>query len=130
MDGAGGELSDSSSSGYWSVGHSNRSPAPSPPMAELAVSPATPPDEGLDMEMEQVLFDEPAPRKRRVSGCSGCHVIRWAPHWSASPDGVFPPAELGEDSLQVSVAQLWEGAHIGGGNQTSHPDDTPVVRNL
>lgn len=41
---------------------------------------------------------------------------------------MFLPAELGEGSLQVSVAQLWEGAHVGGGNQTSHPDDTPVVR--
>ncbi|XP_047187596.1 zinc finger protein 395a isoform X2 [Scophthalmus maximus] len=65
--GGGGELSDSSSSGYWSVGHANRSPAPSPPIAEPDVSPATPPDEGLDMELEQVLFDEPAPRKRRNS---------------------------------------------------------------
>ncbi|KAI3377526.1 hypothetical protein L3Q82_008428 [Scortum barcoo] len=30
MDCGGGELSDSGSSGYWSVGHSNGSPAPSP----------------------------------------------------------------------------------------------------
>lgn len=67
MDCGGGELSDSGSSGYWSVGHGNRSPAPSPPIAEPDISPATPPDEGLDMELEQVLFDEPAPRKRRVS---------------------------------------------------------------
>ncbi|XP_070684895.1 zinc finger protein 395-like [Pempheris klunzingeri] len=63
----GGELSDSSSSGYWSVGHSNGSPAPSPPITEPAASPTTPPDEGLDMELDQVLFDEPAPRKRRNS---------------------------------------------------------------
>lgn len=129
MDGGGsGELSDGSSSGYWSVGHANGSPAPSPPMAGLAASPATPPDEGLDMEMEQVLFDEPSPRKRRVS--SGCDTMQWAPQWSASTDAVFPPAELGEGNLQVSVAQLWEGAHVGGGNQTSHPDDAPVVRHL
>ncbi len=66
MDCGGGELSDSGSSGYWSVGHGNGSPAPSPTTAEPAVSPATPPDEGLDMELEQVLFDEPAPRRRRV----------------------------------------------------------------
>lgn len=65
--GGGGDLSDSCSSGYWSVGHANGSPAPSPPRAEHDISPATPPDEGLDMELEQVLFDEPAPRKRRVS---------------------------------------------------------------
>ncbi|XP_070763929.1 zinc finger protein 395-like [Enoplosus armatus] len=67
MDCGGGELSDSGSSGYWSVGHGNGSPAPSPPIAEPAVSPATPPDEGLDMELEQVLLDVPAPRKRRNS---------------------------------------------------------------
>uniref|UniRef100_UPI0037E7A443 zinc finger protein 395-like n=1 Tax=Semicossyphus pulcher TaxID=241346 RepID=UPI0037E7A443 len=67
MDCGGGELSDSGSSGYWSVGHSNGSPVPSPPIGEPAVSLATPPDEGLDMELEQVLFDEPAPRKRRNS---------------------------------------------------------------
>lgn len=71
MDCGGGELSDGSSSGYWSIGHANGSPAPSPPIAEPGVSPATPPDEGLDVELEQVLFDEPAARKRRVSGCSG-----------------------------------------------------------
>ncbi|XP_018548427.1 zinc finger protein 704 [Lates calcarifer] len=67
MDCGGGELSDSGSSGYWSVGRANGSPAPSPPIAEPDVSPASPPDEGLDMELEQVLFDEPAPRKRRNS---------------------------------------------------------------
>ncbi|KAM9367055.1 zinc finger protein 395a [Symphorus nematophorus] len=67
MDCGGSELSDGGSSGYWSVGHGNGSPVPSPPIAEPAVSPATPSDEGLDMELEQVLFDEPAPRKRRNS---------------------------------------------------------------
>ncbi|XP_060904325.1 zinc finger protein 395a [Labrus mixtus] len=66
MDCGGGDLSDGGSSGYLSIGH-NGSPAPSPPIAEPAGSPATPPDEGLDMELEQVLFDEPAPRKRRNS---------------------------------------------------------------
>lgn len=65
--GGGGELSDGGSSGYWSVGPSGGSPAPSPPIAEPALGPATPPDEGLDMELDPVLFDEPAPRKRRNS---------------------------------------------------------------
>uniref|UniRef100_A0A669E1S3 Zinc finger protein 395a n=3 Tax=Oreochromis TaxID=8139 RepID=A0A669E1S3_ORENI len=64
MECGGGELSDS---GYWSVGHAHRSPAPSPPIKESDASPATPPDEGVDMELDQVLFDEPAPRKRRNS---------------------------------------------------------------
>jgi len=67
MECAGGELSDSGSSGYWSVGHSNGSPAPSPPITEADGSLAMPSDEGLDMELEQVLFEEPAPRKRKVS---------------------------------------------------------------
>lgn len=67
MDCGGSELSDSGSSGYWSVGHANRSPSPSPPMVEPDVGMATPPDDGLNMEMDQVLFDEPAPRKRKVS---------------------------------------------------------------
>ncbi|XP_028257284.1 zinc finger protein 395a isoform X2 [Parambassis ranga] len=61
------ELSDSASSGYWSVGHAHGSPAPSPPIPDSDSGPATPPDEGLDMELEHVLFDEPAPRKRRNS---------------------------------------------------------------
>ncbi|KAF7704027.1 zinc finger protein 395a [Silurus meridionalis] len=58
----GSEISDG---GYWSCDHGNSSPAPSPPDAE---SDRTPPvDDGLDMEMDQVLFDEPAPRKRKNS---------------------------------------------------------------
>ncbi|XP_053709891.1 zinc finger protein 395a [Synchiropus splendidus] len=65
MDCGGGELSDSGSSGYWSVGRSCRSPAPSPPMAEPEQ--AAPQDEGLEMELEQVMFDQPTPRKRRNS---------------------------------------------------------------
>ncbi|XP_022605612.1 zinc finger protein 395-like [Seriola dumerili] len=65
-DSGGSDLSDSSSSGYWSVGRTNGSPDPSPPIAEPDVSPTTPPDEGLDMELEEV-FDEPAPRKRKNS---------------------------------------------------------------
>lgn len=61
----GGELSDSGSSGYWSLDCGNGSPAPSPPITDPEGSLATAPDEGLEMELEQVLFDEPARRKRR-----------------------------------------------------------------
>ncbi|XP_053281922.1 zinc finger protein 395a isoform X1 [Pleuronectes platessa] len=64
MECGGGELSDSSS-GYWSVGHAIGSPAPSPPITEPDASPARPPDEGLEMDLEP--FDEPAPRRRRNS---------------------------------------------------------------
>ncbi|KAJ8341833.1 hypothetical protein SKAU_G00341240 [Synaphobranchus kaupii] len=67
MECSGGELSDSGSSGYWSWDRGNGSPVPSPPIAETDSPLAPPPDEGLDMEMEQVLFDEPAPRKRKNS---------------------------------------------------------------
>lgn len=42
-------------------------------------------------------------------------------------DAMFAPAELREGGLQVSVAELREGADVRGGNKTSHPDDTPVV---
>ncbi|KAF7660917.1 hypothetical protein LDENG_00272270 [Lucifuga dentata] len=66
-DSAGGQLSDSGSSGYWSVGCRNESPVPSPPIVESDGGSATPPDQGLDMDLEQVLFDEPSPRKRRNS---------------------------------------------------------------
>ncbi|XP_037553658.1 zinc finger protein 395 [Nematolebias whitei] len=61
------EFSDSGSSGYWSVGHAPESPASSSPVAEPDSGTATPPDEGLDMELDQVLFEDPAPRKRRNS---------------------------------------------------------------
>ncbi|XP_031694673.1 zinc finger protein 395-like [Anarrhichthys ocellatus] len=67
MDCGGSELSDSGSSGYWSVGLCNGSPADSPSIAQPDVGPSSPSDEGLDMELEQVLFNEPAPRKRRNS---------------------------------------------------------------
>ncbi|XP_017331774.1 zinc finger protein 395a isoform X2 [Ictalurus punctatus] len=61
-DSTGSEMSDG---GYWSCDHGNSSPAPSPPDAEADRTP--PVDDGLDMEMDQVLFDEPAPRKRKNS---------------------------------------------------------------
>uniref|UniRef100_A0A3P8RL46 Zinc finger protein 395a n=1 Tax=Amphiprion percula TaxID=161767 RepID=A0A3P8RL46_AMPPE len=67
IDCSGSDFSDSGSSGYWSVGHAPSSPMPSPPIAEPDAAVAPPTDEGLDMELEQVLFDEPAPRKRRNS---------------------------------------------------------------
>ncbi|KAJ8410147.1 hypothetical protein AAFF_G00201280 [Aldrovandia affinis] len=65
MECSGGEeLSDSGSSGYWSWDQGIGSPAPSPSIAEADAHPA---DEGIDMELEQVLFDEPAARKRKNS---------------------------------------------------------------
>lgn len=63
----GGEMSDTSS-GYWSVGHSRGSPAASPPITDPEGDVAPPLDEGLSMELEeQVLFEEPARRRRRNS---------------------------------------------------------------
>ncbi|XP_038131686.1 zinc finger protein 395a [Cyprinodon tularosa] len=67
MDLAAMDISDSCSSGYWSVDRGPRSPAPSSPTIEANGRLATPTDEGLDMELDQVLFEEPAPRKRRNS---------------------------------------------------------------
>lgn len=63
MENGGGELSDG---GYWSCDHGNGSPAPSPPIAETDKS-APLVDEGLDMELDQMLFNEPTPRKRKNS---------------------------------------------------------------
>ncbi|XP_052002058.1 zinc finger protein 395-like isoform X1 [Xyrauchen texanus] len=63
MEHGGVELSDV---GYWSCDHGNGSPAPSPPITEMDKS--TPlSDEGLDMELDQMLFNEPTPRKRKNS---------------------------------------------------------------
>ncbi|KAK3538098.1 hypothetical protein QTP70_029788 [Hemibagrus guttatus] len=56
------EMSDG---GYWSCDHGNSSPAASPPDAEADRTPSV--DDGLDMEMDQMLFDEPATRKRKNS---------------------------------------------------------------
>nr|XP_055027947.1 zinc finger protein 395a [Misgurnus anguillicaudatus] len=58
-----GEVSDG---GYWSCDHGNGSPAPSPPIAESDKT-ANLVDEGLDMELDQMLFNEPTPRKRKNS---------------------------------------------------------------
>lgn len=59
--------SEVSDGGYWSCDHGNNSPAPSPPIEESDRALVPPVDEGLEMEMENVLFDEPAPRKRKNS---------------------------------------------------------------
>ncbi|XP_072235945.1 zinc finger protein 395a isoform X2 [Leuresthes tenuis] len=67
MDCGCSELSDSGSSGYWSIGHATGSSAPSSPAAEPEGGATALTDEGLDMELDQVLFDEPAPRKRKNS---------------------------------------------------------------
>ncbi|XP_026857236.2 zinc finger protein 395a isoform X1 [Electrophorus electricus] len=64
MDCGNSEVSDG---GYWSCDHGNSSPTPSPSIAEADRALVPPVDEGLDMEMEQVLFDEPAPRRRKNS---------------------------------------------------------------
>lgn len=71
MENPGGELSDA---GYWSCDHGNGSPAPSPPIAELDKS-APLVDEGLDMELDQMLFNEPTPRKRKVHCKPYLHII-------------------------------------------------------
>lgn len=102
MDYGGSELSDSSS-GYWSVNHSNRSPTPSPPITEPEGSLMST-DEGLNMELEQVLFEEPAPRRRRVSWpltyvCPSCWELQVGADcflcyrtWWRWPTGVCGPA--------------------------------------
>lgn len=102
MDCGSNELSDSASSGYWSVGHAPGSPTPSPPLPDSDSGPATPPDEGLDMELEHVLFDEPAPRKRRVSSFFFDGGHRGTETW-ARRDECF----LLQNSAKVAFRCLW-----------------------
>lgn len=64
MESAGGELSDSGSSGYWSWDHGNGSPAPSPSVTEMDSSP----DEGLQLELEQA--EEHTAKRAKVGGYS------------------------------------------------------------
>ncbi|CAG5927875.1 zinc finger protein 395b isoform 1-T2 [Menidia menidia] len=70
MEGAGGELSDSGSSGYWSWDHSNVSPAPSPSVTEIDSSP----DEGLHMELEQ---GEESTAKKPKSSVRSVYKCLW-----------------------------------------------------
>ncbi|XP_067097862.1 zinc finger protein 395b isoform X4 [Osmerus mordax] len=70
MECAGGELSDSGSSGYWSWDHGNVSPAPSPSVTEMDSSP----DEGLHMEPEQ--WEELTGRKSKSSS-RGAYRCLW-----------------------------------------------------
>lgn len=120
MECGGGELSDSGSSGYWSWDHGNVSPAPSPSVTEVDSSP----DEGLHLEMDQ--GDELSAKKpkvcRRVSTFT--HVVfpdltslRLHLRHVVPP----PPTELVQGCLQVSLAQLRQGANIFSRNKTAYP---------
>lgn len=62
----GGDLSEDNSE-HLGICHGNRSPTPSPLMAEVTSSLATPPEEGMHMDLDQVSSDEPVVRKHRVS---------------------------------------------------------------
>ncbi|KAI4877707.1 hypothetical protein NFI96_031896 [Prochilodus magdalenae] len=63
MECGGGELSDSGSSGYWSWDHGSVSPAPSPSVTETDCSVGQSVDEGLQMELESGMCDEPETRR-------------------------------------------------------------------
>ncbi|KAI1897819.1 hypothetical protein AGOR_G00087190 [Albula goreensis] len=67
MECSGGEeLSDSSSSGYWSWDHGVGSPAPSPSVTEATDATLAPSaDEGIDIDMEQDLCTGPVTRKHK-----------------------------------------------------------------
>ncbi|KAG9344750.1 hypothetical protein JZ751_010437 [Albula glossodonta] len=67
MECSGGEeLSDSSSSGYWSWDHGMGSPAPSPSVTEAIDATLAPSaDEGIDIDMEQDLCTGPVTRKHK-----------------------------------------------------------------
>uniref|UniRef100_A0A8C5G3G0 Zinc finger protein 704-like n=1 Tax=Gouania willdenowi TaxID=441366 RepID=A0A8C5G3G0_GOUWI len=67
MDTGSSEHSDDGSCGYWSIGHPHSSPGSFSPKADSDSDQVTPPDEGLVMELNEVLFDEPAPRRLKAS---------------------------------------------------------------
>lgn len=65
---------------HWGTGcYGNGSPTPSPPLQKVPSSLATPPDEGMDMDLDQVPLDEPAVRKRRVSERRGWFLANETP---------------------------------------------------
>ncbi|XP_056879827.1 zinc finger protein 395-like [Takifugu flavidus] len=66
-DCGGGDLSEDNSE-HMGICHGNRSPTPSPLMAEVTSSLATPPEEGMHMDLDQVSSDEPVVRKHRSLG--------------------------------------------------------------
>ncbi|KAF3849529.1 hypothetical protein F7725_019248, partial [Dissostichus mawsoni] len=117
MECGGGELSDSGSSGYWSWDHGNVSPAPSPSVTEIDSSP----DEGLQMELEQ---GEELNAKKPKTAFSlyfvsfftfpliSFHVLYLCRVY-------FSPSELFQKCVQVSVAQLWQGAHVFSRNKNT-----------
>ncbi|XP_026871735.2 zinc finger protein 395b isoform X1 [Electrophorus electricus] len=63
MECGGGELSDSSSSGYWSWDRSSVSPAPSPSVTETDSGMGQPVDDILHMELEPRACEEPEIRR-------------------------------------------------------------------
>lgn len=74
-----GEQSEDNSDHWGNICHGNGSPSPSSPREEVTSSLATPPDEGTDMDLDQVPFDEPAVRKRRVSERRGWFLANETP---------------------------------------------------
>lgn len=126
-DGERGEPSEDNSD-HWGVCHGNGSPTPSPPIEEVPSGLATPPNEGVDMDLDQAASDEPAVRKRRVSERCDWFLAQEAPPPERQLDGAFSSAELREDGLQVPVALLQQDAHLPGRDQTPHPDKPPQVR--
>lgn len=134
MECGGGELSDSGSSGYWSWDHGNVSPAPSPCVAEVDSSP----DEGLHMELDQ--GEELNAKKPKVPGYvplssllepyrafSVClsTVLLFIFRPSIPPVfhlcHVFLLVELPQGDLQMSLAQLRQGANFFSRNKETYP---------
>ncbi|XP_076873621.1 zinc finger protein 395b isoform X2 [Brachyhypopomus gauderio] len=76
MECGGGELSDSGSSGYWSWDHGSVSPAPSPSVTETDSGAGQPMDEGLHMELEAGVCDEPEIRRCKSSS-RGAYRCLW-----------------------------------------------------
>lgn len=97
-----GELSEDNNV-HWGLLYGNRSPAHSPPIEEVASSVATPPEEGVDVDLDQVRSDEPVVRKRRVSKGYGWLLANEAPPPWPEVDGAFDPQSSGKTAFRC----LW-----------------------
>lgn len=119
MECGGGELSDSGSSGYWSWDHGNVSPAPSPCVTEVDSSP----DEGLHMELDQ--GEELNAKKPTVPRYVPLNYLLFIFHPSFPPVfhlcRVFLLTELPQGGVQMSLAQLRQGANFFSRNKETYP---------
>ncbi|OXB61538.1 hypothetical protein ASZ78_010741 [Callipepla squamata] len=126
--------SSTSSSGYWSWNapsdQSNPS-TPSPPLSAdsfKAFRTPSQPDDGIDeAETSNLLFDEPIPRKRKVS-----LLLNSIPTGKYSVGRQYTAfliiSELNEGDVQMPVEKLWKSTEHSCRDSEAHTDHPPWVR--